>query len=630
MKYTFFEIDNFKGIKHVRLDFDAHPHSKIYTLVGLNESGKTTVLEAIDYLGAQSDEVKTLTSPVISSPSYSSKDPRDLIPMGQRDNFNGDIEIEAGFEFDGADNKKLRKFLEDELSCELEEDITDFTISKKFSFEDSELQPPTASSLWSLRPKVRRFTKTTTGKRRASKKIQTLSANGETKADWHKVVNFVKTLLPSVVYFPNFLFDFPDKIYLEESTTFTPDEQNKHRTYRTILQDVLDSMSTGSTGMTLSKHVVERAKSDDRHDTQALESVLLKMEGDITRTVFENWDKIFARKVGDKRIAVRWDKDDVGWFLQLRLKDSTNIYKISERSLGFRWFFAFMLLTQYRGFRKDAPDNVLFLLDEPASNLHPSAQRQLLDSFGKMPNCSIVYTTHSHHLINPAWLESTFVVKNAGLDYDSDQDYSANDTDITLERYRTFADNYPNQTTYFQPVLDVLDYRLSELENVPDVAMVEGKNDFHTLKLLHKLLGRKDQVNLMPGAGAGNLADVIRLYIGWGRDFIVLLDSDAAGVREQKRYEELFGASVNGRLFSLADANPEWTKSLESLFDEANRLTIQQMIYPDDAKFNKTHFNRAVQEIFLTDREIELSQATKDNFNRLFDFFAEKLPPNKK
>ena len=62
MKYTFFEIDNFKGIKHVRLDFDAHPRSNIYTLVGLNESGKTTILEAIDYLGAQSNEVKTLTS----------------------------------------------------------------------------------------------------------------------------------------------------------------------------------------------------------------------------------------------------------------------------------------------------------------------------------------------------------------------------------------------------------------------------------------------------------------------------------------------------------------------------------------------------------------------------------------
>ncbi len=630
MKYTFFEIFNFKGIKHVRLDFDAHPRSNIYTLVGLNESGKTTVLEAIDYLGAQSDEVKTLTSPGFSSPSDSSKDPRDLIPMGQRDNFNGDIAIEAGFEFDEADNRKLKQFLESELNCELAEDVTTFMVKKKFTFENSEPQKAGASSGWTLQPKIQRFTTTPkTNKRRLSKKIETLGdeSNIRNKVEWLKVVAFVKMLLPSVVYFPNFLFDFPDKIYLEDSSTFAPDEQNKYLTYRTILQDVLDSRGTG---MTLSKHVVERAQSDDRRVTEALESVLLKMEGDITRTVFENWDKIFARKVGDKRITISWGKDDIGWFLQLRLKDRTNIYKISERSLGFRWFFAFMLLTQYRGFRKNAPANVLFLLDEPASNLHPSAQSQLLKSFGKMPNCSIVYTTHSHHLINPAWLESTFVVKNAGLDYDSDQDYSANDTDITLERYRAFADNHPNQRTYFQPVLDVLDYRMSELENVPDVAMIEGKNDFHTLKLLHKLLGRKDQVNLMPGAGAGNLADVIRLYIGWGRDFIVLLDSDAAGVKERKRYEELFGASVDGRLFSLADANPEWTKSLESLFDEADRLATQQMIHPEDTKFKKTHFNRAIQEIFLTDRKIKLSQTTQDNFNRLFDFFAEKLPSSKK
>lgn len=49
MRYTHFEIENFKGIASLRLDLDSAPLSNIHTLVGLNESGKTTVLEAMDY-----------------------------------------------------------------------------------------------------------------------------------------------------------------------------------------------------------------------------------------------------------------------------------------------------------------------------------------------------------------------------------------------------------------------------------------------------------------------------------------------------------------------------------------------------------------------------------------------------
>ena len=119
--------------------------------------------------------------------------------------------------------------------------------------------------------------------------------------------------------------------------------------------------------MTLEKHVLERVKSDARPDKQALESVLLKMGDNITGTVFRSWNSIFKRSFDRKEIIVDCDKDDAGVYsLRVRLRDGNELYSISERSLGFRWFFAFLLLTQYRGFRQSSSKNVLFLLDEPA------------------------------------------------------------------------------------------------------------------------------------------------------------------------------------------------------------------------------------------------------------------------
>ena len=46
MRYKRFQIKNFKGIKDTIVDLDAG-EAAVFPFVGLNESGKTTILEAI-------------------------------------------------------------------------------------------------------------------------------------------------------------------------------------------------------------------------------------------------------------------------------------------------------------------------------------------------------------------------------------------------------------------------------------------------------------------------------------------------------------------------------------------------------------------------------------------------------
>jgi predicted ATPase/5S rRNA maturation endonuclease (ribonuclease M5) len=603
MKHRYIEIQNYRGIEHIRLEFTAQPRAKVYTLVGLNESGKTTILEAINSVVSNTESLNSL-----DLPGYIVRDAHELIPISKRSNFNGEIKVTVGYGVDEDDQVAVKDYVRAYHNFELSEDIQDFEIKQIYKFENSRLKDDMPQVIWHL-PLV--------GKKKGRRRIEKLETG-----EWKKAVTFVKTLTPSILYFPNFLFDFPDKIYLES----VPNDEAKHAYYRTILQDVLDAIGDGTN---LETHVLSRAKSGTPHNKQALESVLLKMGANITKTVFKNWNRIFKRRVGDKEIRVDYGQDGEGrWYIQLRLKDGSELYSISERSLGFRWFFTFLLLTQYRGFRKGTAKSVLFLLDEPASNLHPSAQAQLLDSFGSFPpNCSIIYTTHSHHMINPAWLEGTYVVKNEGLDYQDEEDsFSAQKTIITLQKYREFAAQHPEQSTYFQPILDVLDYNPGKLENVPNVVMVEGKNDYYTLKyFFEKILNTSDRVNLMPGGGSGSLDDMIRLYLGWGRNFIVLLDADESGVEQKRRYESLFGDIVKEKIFTLGDISSHWKKELENLITDADRLVIQQTSYPAATKYKKTHFNRAIQELFLTDNRVAISHTTTNNFSKLHQFFLERL-----
>lgn len=605
MRYKSFEITNFKGIEKIKIDLTKGPSQNIFTFVGLNESGKTTILEAINFFGYGSEKVEPLQIDAYTSSSY-----HNLIPMSKRDNFNSKIEIKATLEPDSKDDDKFKEYAIEQLGYKTISQIGEFTISQTHFFKDS--QYVNTVNYWSST-----FVATKPGKRSEIK-----ITSHSNKDEWLKLIGQIQKLLPRILYFPNFLFEFPDKIYLEKVNG----ETEKDKFYALVVQDILDSLNSQAT---IKDHLVIRAKSGNNADKKSLQSLLLKMSRHVTEVVFGAWNEIFKRKL-DKQIVVGWDIDETGnVFLEFNVEDSDGYYLVSDRSLGFRWFFVFFLLTYYRRYRKGGSDNVIFLFDEPASNLHPSAQSQLLTNFERLSENSVVmYTTHSHHLINPNWLEGAFVVKNRGVDYDTEIDkFYAKKSLVTVDRYRSFVAKHPNQTSYFQPILDVLDYVPSRLEAIPDVVMLEGKNDYYTFNFMAFLTDVSSKFGILPCNGADSVTKYISLYLGWGRNFIVLLDSDKKGIERKAQIIKDFGAVVNNRIFTLKDIDSAHDKvSLEQIFSEDELLGIQQMCYPQTKKYNKSDFNRSVQELYINKtKPAFISDATTDKFSKIFKFLDDNI-----
>ena len=56
-------------------------------------------------------------------------------------------------------------------------------------------------------------------------------------------------------------------------------------------------------------------------------------------------------------------------------------------------------------------DPSLSFVDEPASNLHSTASGATQELRSLVEKCDLVYTTHSHHLIDVRWLDGAYVVK---------------------------------------------------------------------------------------------------------------------------------------------------------------------------------------------------------------------------
>lgn len=606
MRYIEFIIKNFKGIEDITFNLEKSPEANIYTLVGLNESGKTTILEAINHFNLYDDGINALHSSNVTS-----VDKNSFIPISKRDNFNDTISIIATLKLDEDDLKKINNYAKENTVFREIQSKETVTYFRHYKYKNSLFEE--LDKKWTGFDGILKSDHTDNYIHVSDKLYQKDNA---------ALATFCRKLIPSILYFPNFLFDFPSRIYLETKSPPTP----KQSFYIELIQDILNSLENNTN---IKEHLIDRIRSDDPSQKKALDRQLQLMQRKVSEVIFDAWNKIFKRQITDTRIVISHNIDGENLpFLEFEIEAEDGIYQLDERSLGFKWFFIFLLFTQFRPFRKDTPQNLIFLFDEPASNLHSSAQQHLLKSFENLTeNSKVIYTTHSHHLINPNWLESTFVVKNEGFNLENPEVYNIKKTNITIESYREFAAKHPYNTAYFQPVLDVLDYVPSNLENLPSCIFLEGKNDYYTLAYFKDIIfSNKYELNMAPSTGSGNLDTLISLYIGWGKEFVILLDSDKAGIKEKQRYIEKFGIIVENRIFLLSDINKDWEKKeLENLFENNDALKFQLRTYTATTSFNKTHFNRSIQESLINKNAFSFSPGTLNNFTRILDFMSTKI-----
>ena len=607
MEYIKFKITNYKGIENVVIDFDKSPRSNIYTLVGLNESGKTTVLEAINFFNYKNKD--TLDHELSK---YLIVDPTFLIPVNKRHNFNGDIVVEATLKLDQEDINNINKYIiENTIFKSVYFHDNQIKYWLKFSYKNSQFLnwDPYWDGFHALPKKSKSNDYVYVGNNNFSEENQ-------------KLYLYCDKLIPSILYFPNFLFDFPEKINIDEKEIRTPDGKY----FYSLIQDIFFSIDEDKDA-SVKTHILDRIKSKDPNDKRSLDDTLHKMSNKVNQVVFGSWKKIFKKTI-DALVSIQYDeKDKTGIFLKFDIR-ADGIYQISQRSLGFRWFFVFLLFTQFRVSRLNAPKNIIYLFDEPASNLHPYAQKQLLKSFENLSKGGkVIYATHSHHLINPQWLESTYIVKNGGMIIDDTENFTTNKTDISIELYRDFVNNHPKDIDYFQPILDVLEYSPSNLENIPNCIFVEGKNDFYSLEYFSKVIfNSKYKLNITPGFSANSLKTLISLYLGWGKDFIILLDSDKEGMKQKSRYIEEFGSILENRIHTYNDIDSLWVNyGSEKLFHEDDLLNFLTSIYSNTSEFNKVHFNRAIQEYLINGIKYKFNVITTSNFYKVLDFLQEKI-----
>ncbi len=570
-KLLSFTISNFRGARKVTIDLANKHNAPVVTLIGLNESGKTTILDAISYFAGYDTALDEVLDHKEARSALHS-----FIPLSEEAAFTGDVEIEAEIEITKDDKEKLAAVVLSKGGTLLREKVPNkCSISVKYSFVKSKFVESEYAAYWSGAS----FEFVPKGKR---KSIKVSGAADENKPVWTAMVQSLKASLPQIVYFPTFLVDMPARIYLEKIGT---EEDNKNDYYFKILQNIAQS---GEKKLDLHELVVERIRTFQSEDGTAswsqnltrsvavrpINAVFSQMSGTVSRQILPAWKDVLGKSLNIERITFDWNTDpefDHAPYVTIQIHDRESSYDLKQRSLGFRWFFSFLLFTVFGG-AKDKKK--LFLFDEPAANLHVRAQRELLKSFKYLADRGdiIIYSTHSAHMIDEHMLSGAYIVENKAVDLDEDElgDYVPRPTDIKALPYRQFVSTYPARTNYFQPVLERLQHLSSPLGLERPVLIVEGPSDFYALTYVRSRKMPNVTWDIIPSESAGKCGPLIGLCLGKGIKFSVLLDDDGAGRKERDRYIENWSLSAS-QVRTLGDLDPTYKdRKIEGMLDEAS------------------------------------------------------------
>lgn len=236
------------------------------------------------------------------------------------------------------------------------------------------------------------------------------------------------------------------------------------------------------------------------------------------------------------------DKDKYVFAFKVKDTESDNhkrTFDITARSKGFQWYFNFIMKLKFNPKYDESPCDAIYLLDEPGSYLHSSAQTELLRKLVEISSDNtILFCTHSQYLLDPDVINLSdvrIVEKRDGI--------------VSISNYGESAVEKTNGA--YTALEDALHLKIgATFDFLNSAILLEGITDWCFFKMFVDTC----DCELIPGYGCTQLKSLISLLIASSEKFLVVLDNDDEGRKAYQQYksdfQDLFISNVYQYSFS--------------------------------------------------------------------------------
>lgn len=617
MKLKKIIIHKYKSIE-TEQTFDVD--NNITVLVGMNESGKTSILEAIgktnyfqkdkkfkfdpthDYPRREKKKMdKTGADPDAVTATYSiDSDTRALIDADVGSNvFSQDEVIVTNRYSNGRSWVSVRA----DRTKFIEEKTTSLGISSA-TLNDKLLKVNTKAEFEALVGEYQ-DEKILGGLAQLKKYFQNSWGWAKDPIGEYIARELLTPRIPKYLYYDEY-YALPSRISIENLTNEELDDEEQ-KTAKALfeLADI---------------NIQELIDADDYEDFKA---ELEATQATITDELFKYWetnknieiefniDKVedtVERKVanpdGGPKVSVA-DVKIIEHVLDIRVKNTRSRVSLplKNRSKGFNWFFSF--LVWFKKIQEDKKHNYVLLLDEPGMNLHASAQSDLLRFLRDLSvDYQIIYTTHSPFMIESTSLNNVRTI-------------------VETENGSVISESLQEKDpkTLF-PLQAALGYDIAQnLFVSKNNLLVEGPADLVYLTVLSNLLEKEkrthldSEVTIVPVGGLDKVATFISLLRGSKLNVASILDS-FKNPKGRQKVDDLIKNKIikekNIRFFDEFAENGKVVADIEDMFEKDEYIKLFNLTFASEHKKLKlSDLDKS------RDKIIEQINATigKDRFN---------------
>jgi len=605
MKLISFEIENFRSLKSTK----CHLAESLTVLAGKNESGKTSILNALQSLNDESeftdsDKPINATDDGISRIIYNfeitareqneivkdyvvdlSKVKKEInisiIPkedeyhisgpfyddvLNQIETWTNSEKYEILFHYNDAMDLILSKNLEPLNIDFRESDIAQIIKTLDDYLGNLERNPQTNQQ---IHPDVHNSVTI----------LKSLFNEHEGKED--KITTRIWDTRPKVVLFSSFDDLLPDSVPYGE---FINDITLKNK--YSIVHDLI----------TLAKLDVKKLNNKDR---QLRENLTAKASKIATKKFQNFWEQ----NAIDFKFSI--DEPTVSIFIKDRKQEG--YFKPEQRSKGLQWFLSFYLRLE----AQSNLENNLILIDEPGLYLHAKAQQNVLAVLEELSKKNqIIYTTHSPYLIDPDNLQRVRLVV---------KDDKTNKTTVTGSFYNG------GDADTLTPIITAIGLDLQrELLFSKDLNIVmEGVSDYYYSRAMLEFIRNSDKefyfpntISFIPCMGHTTIGLIVSLLMGLDFKFKVMLDrKDTA-----KTLNKLKNHGLPDNQFLLVGKNDN--DSIEELFSNEEQKKYQIT----EQNKGKALISRIFYEKVKSGDYNKFSSTTIKNFKALFNEIKNDMP----
>lgn len=619
MEIKSFRIKNFRSIKNsgiCNLSGD-----NITIIAGMNESGKTAILEALEDFNTDKEIRKEAiplheeeASPVIAITFEIDKETLEEIfneiNLEIKASKSTNIEIIKKYPNEYSLSKKSIKELgiKDDASIKIKEkEIED--LYEKFSNLRTEYS--VAGGNW---PEINLedLTQFKSQLEKYSIDIQTYLANIVEPAKQNKIRQKLNELIKKITEIPNlgpvekrFLNELkkgiPNFILFSSFDDIFPSEVPLNEAPNHDLIKDLNIISDLNLEVITSGSIPRKMKHKDELNVQ------------LKQDYGEFWTQDLTS------LHIDWDSNN----LYFHIKEEDEYFPPDRRSKGKQWHLAFYIRVSARA-REDVPN--IMLIDEPGLYLHAKAQRDVLNKLeASSEDTEIIFSTHSPYLIDIDKLNRI----RLNLKSKAKGSY-------ILNKIHKGADKET-----LTPIITAIGLDLSMgLDIAKDNnILVEGISDYYYLSAFKELLNFqfKKEVHFIPSVGADKFHFLVPLMMGWGLNYCVVLDNDNKGRQVKKKLLKEFGATD----IKIIHPSENMDEEIEDLFKREDFIKYvlnekssgiptdkknSQIMKQPDNKYDKGLLSKSFFEKIKTEG-ISLSTATKENFKSFLKKINEEMFP---